>query len=356
VIIDLHCHYALCAAPAKASNRFSFEASEPGDGPTAYDTCLSPRALRRVSTRWLCRLAGWPAPGSKLDPVLHEFLLGHLTAAGAVERHVVLAFDAYHDDAGARPRLPRARRELGSDLYTSNTCVRDLCRRHPRHLLFGASVHPYRAAAVAAVDEVFRGGACLLKLMPVHQNIAPDDPRTMAVLLKCRELGLPLLLHYGPEFALTTQHPDYAELPGLLTVLDGLRRRGALPPVIIAHVGSPATPMGSWRQYRTLCDALRGPFARAPLYADISAVLTWGKAPALLTALARQSDLHAKLLFGTDFPVLPAWPYLRWRFGRDVGQAAWPQASLEVCRRAGFSSIVWERAATLLPNLGAFAA
>lgn len=356
MIIDMHCHYALCAAKPTSTPRFSFE--QPPESllppesppPTAFDTCLSPRALNRWSTRLLCRAAGWPSPGPALDQILRDFFERHLAQTKLVDRCVLLAFDAYHHGDGACAPVPQTQREVGSDLYTSNSLIRALCRQKPDKYLFGASVHPYRANALETLADVYNAGACLLKLMPLHQNIDINDPRCEAFFLMCRELQLPLLLHYGPEMALKTEHPAFEEVSGLLTLLDDLRRVDAMPPVIIAHMGSPATPWGPWRHYRVLVDALREQFRHAPLYADISALLTWGKGPVLLERAAKDVDLHHKLLFGSDFPVMPALGWLKWKFGREIDWTQpWPDLTLQICRAAGFSSVVFEQAAELLP-------
>lgn len=357
MIIDIHCHYARSAAPPVSAPRFSFEHNEsPADSqapkPTDYDTCLSPRALDRRSTWLLRQYAGWPEPGPVLDRALDDFFDRHLLYTKLVDRCLLLAFDAYFRDDGTCAPLPQDNREVGSDLYTSNSIVRALCREHPKQYLFGASIHPYRPNAIEALEEVFAAGASLLKLMPLHQNIDITDPRSEAFFLKCRELGLPLLLHYGPELALKTEHQQYGQIATLLTLLNNLRRVDAMPPVIVAHIASPALPTGPWRHYRLLVEALRNEFRQAPLYADISAILSPGKVVAMLSRTAADVDLHHKLLFGTDFPVVPALPWLRLWYGQQIDwSAAWPDVSLEVCRSAGFSSVVFEQAAELLPNV-----
>ena len=68
---------------------------------------------------------------------------GILGAEGPIEKSVLLAFDAYHDNAGQRPPFPEHNRQLGSDMYTSNTLIRDACRRHSGSLAvrsLGASI------------------------------------------------------------------------------------------------------------------------------------------------------------------------------------------------------------------------
>ena len=282
----------------------------------------------------------------------------HLHADGPIERYVLLAFDAVHDERGGVPPLPNPGDETGSDIYTSNSLIRELCRRRPDRFLFGASVHPYRAEAGAAIEEVYRAGACLLKWLPLHHNIDVTDARTIAVFRKCAELGLPVLIHMSEEFTLTTQYPEHRSIRPLLATLRRLRRLGCMPPVIVAHVATPVTPWGDCEDYELLVEALAGEFRNAPLYADISAMAAVTKVR-FLRKIVRRQDLHHKLLFGSDFPV----PTGVWPLRRDLGNAyhairavrSWPQRAALACRTIGFNEIVFHRAAMLLPNVEHFA-
>lgn len=360
MIIDVHCHYALTATPASAEPRFSFEQATRGD--EVWDSCVSPRAGGRVGMRFLPYVLGLPLsskPGVELDHELakvYDQQLSHDPAG--VARYVLLAFDHYHDDAGRCPPLPERSRDIGSDMYTANSLVRALCRAHPERFLFGASVHPYRADAVGCIDEVFEAGACLLKWIPLHQNVDYRDPRTRAVLRRCAELGLPVLVHHGEEFTLKTQHKAVREVDVLLETLRELRREGAMPITIVPHVATPASFLGNHGSFRALVAALLGEFRDAPLYADISALTAWGKV-GLLRKVARMQELHGKLLFGTDFPVPLGTPRLRGDLGhayrniRDI--ESWPQQALRIYRHLGFNEIVFHRAAELLPNVDYFA-
>ena len=360
MIIDVHCHCTYTRREAHPGKRFSFEPALQ-DGRPTLDSCVSPRSMRRPTwhvLRWLFRLGPRRPAGPELDRRLDEFYRPHLFGHGPVARLVLLAVDAYHDDDGQRPPLPERRDQLGSDIYTSNSFAHDLCRQHPERFLFGASVHPYRENAVACVEEVFRQGACLLKWLPLHQNIDVADPRTITVLRCCSRLGLPLLVHYSEEFTLATQHPRYQSVTGLLDVLRRLRREVAMPTTIVAHVATPISPFGERNSHEALVNALLGEFADAPLYADISALTAWGKV-GVLRKIARRQDLHCKLLFGTDFPVPLALRRLRRDLGRDHEQIraepSWVQQAALVFHRLGFNEIVFHRAAELLPNLDFFA-
>ena len=357
MIIDVHSHYTFTRRPADPSDRFSFEPATI-DGQPAWDSFVSPRAMNRMTWRIIKRLFGFAAnmdAGSELDTALAVFYQQHHFSDGPVRKIVLLAFDEYHDDAGRRAPPPKSRRDRGSDIYTSNSMIRAVCRLHPDRYLFGASVHPYRENAVACVEEVFAAGACLIKWIPLHQNIDVTDPRTLDVLRCCARLGLPVLVHYCEEFTLATQHPESLPLAPLLDVLRRLRSEGAMPITIVAHVATPVVPWGERRSHRLLLDALTGEFADAPLYTDISALTSWGKIR-YLRRLARRQDLHAKFLFGTDFPVPLALPRLYFDLGRDFrpikAHPSWIQQTLLVDRRLGYNDIVFHRAAELLPNVG----
>ncbi len=370
MIIDVHCHYTLTSRQrSDAIPRFSFEPVPPRESaaaadpthPDRYDSCVSPRfahSLPWLGMRWLAGLDGPSRPGDELDGRLERFYEQHLLSTdGPIDRFVLLAFDHYHTPAGDRTVLPRYRLSLGSDIYTSNSLARWLCRQHPERFLFGASIHPYRPEALAALDEVHAAGACLVKWIPLHQNIDVHDPRTRRFMARCAELGLPLLVHYSEEFTLRTQQLELRPLAPLLEALHALRRERRMPTVIVAHVATPVTPFGERRSHRLLLEALRGEFADAPLYADISALTVWGKVD-FLRSVARAQDLHFKLLFGSDFPVPLALPRLRREMGRDRGRIrairSLPQQAALIFRRAGFNEIVFQRGAELLANLDYF--
>lgn len=359
MIIDVHCHYTFTERRRPGIERFSFEPLD-GDEGLPVDSCIAPRIVRQTKwkvMRWLMGIDARLPAGDELDADIERVYDAHLLAPGPVDRYVLLAFDWYHRHDGTRPQSPQRASELGGDIYTSNSLVRDACRRRPDRYLFGASIHPYRRHATQCVREVFAAGACLLKWLPLHQNIDIRDERTIAVLRCCAEIGLPILVHYNEEFTLRTQHPEWLEIAPLLEVLARLRREGRMPTTIVAHVATPVAPWGRRASYHRLMKALREDFADAPLFADVSALTSWGKIR-FLRQLVREQDLHGKLLFGSDFPVPVALPRLRRDLGRGYAAVraarAWPQQIALAYRHMGFNEIVFRRAAELLPNVHYF--
>lgn len=355
MIVDVHCHYALSWRRAQVIERFSFETphADP-EHPYHYDSCLSLRAMRRAGFRLMRWVEDLPDRGSALDDRLETDFARHLFAPGPIERYVLLAFDAVYNDDGRPLPLAQARDRFGTDLYTSNSLIRAVCQQHPDRFLFGASIHPYRPDAERAIEQVFAAGACLLKWIPQYHNIDVEDRRTQAVLRKCHELGLPLLVHYSEEFTLPSQRREFVPIGPLLGVLRTLRREGCMPCTIVPHVATNVLPWGDRRSHRLLLEALTGEFADAPLYADVSALTSWAKTGHLLR-LAGRPELHHKFLFGSDFPVPIGLPRLRAALGRryrDVAAiSSWPQQAATILRLLGYQEIVFHRAAELLPNV-----
>src|SRR5207245_6439938 len=99
-------------------------------------------------------------------------------------------------------------------------------------ILFGASVHPYRKEAVAEIERCVRGGAVLLKWLPITQNFDPSDEPCIPVYEALAHYKLPLLSHTGGEKSLPTLNPHVADPMLLVPAL----KRGVT--VIAAHCGT----------------------------------------------------------------------------------------------------------------------
>lgn len=353
MIIDVHCHYVFSRRCVPDAERFSFERTPP-EGEPLLDSFVSPRILRRISWRLMSRMLGVRPPlipGPAIDAQMDEVYARHLLADGPIERYVLLAFDRHFERDGRCAPIPERSGAAGSDIYSSNTLIRAACRARPDRFLLGASIHPYRPGACEALEEVAEAGACLVKWLPLHQNIDVGDARTLDFLRSCARLALPILAHYGDEFTLATNQPALRSVLPLLEALRGLRREGRMPPVIVAHVSTPNLPWGDVRSHEALLEALEGEFADAPLYADISALTVWPKIK-YLRRLARRQELHHKLVFGSDFPVPLGLPRLRWDLGREWpeirAERSWPQQAARVVRALGYNEIVLQQAQRIL--------
>lgn len=267
-MIDIHCHTA-------------------GIGAGNSGCFVSPKL--RKSWRYNIYLKAFGVTEKELeeqgDVLVLNRISASLSASSSVNAAVVLAMDGV---IGADGELDRVRTEV----YIPNDyLVREL-RRFP-NLLFGASINPYRRDAIQRLEQAAADGAVLLKWLPSIQNIDPSDPQLTAFYLKLKELGLPLLTHTGSESSFTWKHDELADPERLRLPLSlGVT-------VIAAHSASNGRNHGeaNFKRFLRLCEEYPN------LYGDISA-LTQANRLGHLARLLRHKELHGRLLYGSDMPLL----------------------------------------------------
>lgn len=268
-VIDMHCHVA------------GIGAGESG--------CFLSRAMARSwKTPFYFRAFGVSEAELQQegDGLILRRLSGRLAGSSRVHAAVVLALDGVVDSRG---ELDRERTEL----YVPNDYLAAQCRQYD-NLLFGASVNPLRRDALERLDAAAADGAVLVKWLPSIQGADPANPQLIPFYRKLVELGLPLLTHTGAEESFTRADNVLADPARLRLALEN----GVT--VIAAHCASNGKNGGQQNLARLL-----PLFAEFPnLYADISA-LTLVNRLGHLQRVLRHSELHGRLLYGTDMP-LPA--------------------------------------------------
>jgi mannonate dehydratase len=211
---------------------------------------------------------------------------------------MLLAFERFHRDDGS---VDWER----TSFYVPNDYARDVARRHPAAFEWIASIHPYRADAVSALEQVARDGARAVKWLPNAMNIDPASPRCDAFFETMAKHDLALLTHAGKERAVWGGETQDFGNP--------LRLRRALEHgvhVIVAHCASlgedrdldrgesgPSVP--SFDLFARLMDDAR---YVGQLYGDISAMTQFDRASWLKRVLQRP-EWHARLLHGSDYPL-----------------------------------------------------
>lgn len=250
--------------------------------------CWMSEAMRRsIQTRtglWNLRLS---MDQSDLDQQYIAYLRSRMRTAGFLKQAVVLAQDFVYSEQGERQpeRTP---------FHTPNEYVARLAHEHPE-FLFGASIHPYRPDALDELDRGIAAGAVLVKWIPNVQAIDPANARCRAFYRKMSAHKLALLVHVGDEQALFVAGQQYGDPRRLTAPLE----EGVT--VIAAHIAS----LGE-RDGRDNFDLLAEMFPRHPnLYADTSALTLFTRWRKLLAA-AERTELHARLIHGSDFPLPPA--------------------------------------------------
>ena len=214
-------------------------------------------------------------------------------------RLMLLAFDQVYDTDG------RARPETTA-FHVPNTYARAVAARYPDELEWAASVHPYRADAVQALDAAVAGGALAVKWLPNAMGIDPASSRCDSFYEALARHRIPLLTHGGRERAVRGVADDELGNPlKLRRALDhGVR-------VIVAHCASfgagvdldtgPGGPLvPSIDLFARLMD---DPRYEHLLMGDISALMQSNRTAAALGKVLGRTEWHDRLLNGSDYPL-----------------------------------------------------
>ena len=238
------------------------------------------------------------APGS-VDRAYVERMRNLVDGLRPGAKLLLFAFERAHDARGA----PQPER---SGFHVPDAYARDTARAHPEAFEWAASIHPYRADGVAALERAKAEGARAVKWLPAAMGIDPGSPLCERFYAALARLGLPLITHAGLERAvLGTDQQDYGNPLRLRRALDaGVR-------VVVAHCASmgedrdldrgPNGPLtDSFALFARLMDE---PRHAGLLHGDISAVTQVNRAGATLARLLERADWHPRLLNGSDYPL-----------------------------------------------------
>jgi len=310
----------------------------PAGPPDAFEARASPeaRALVRRALEGLdvgrlldvhAHVAGSELDGSgcEIDPRMRSFLHPwrrlqyeiYLSAAGV--EHVERGAEEFAERlrAVARGRvgvlaLDRAYREDGSldrdgtPAYVPNDWVLRLAQEHPESFVPVVSVHPFRKDALAELERCAARGARIVKWIPNSMGFDPADPRCDPFYERMRALDMTLLAHTGDENALAAGRDDWGNPQRLRRALDlGLR-------VVFAHCATLGESedlddprRGKVANFDLFLRILAEPRWRSLALGDLSAVYFRNRDPRVLRTLLERTDLHERLVQGTDWP-LPA--------------------------------------------------
>jgi predicted TIM-barrel fold metal-dependent hydrolase len=221
--------------------------------------------------------------------------------------------------------------DTGTEIYIPNEFVAKEIRRYP-NLLFGASINPFRRDALRRLDAVVADGAVLMKWLPPIQHIDPADQSLLPFYLRLKELGLPLLSHTGSEHSFTRARNEFGDP-------ERLRLPLSLGVTVIAAHGAGSGRNHGESNFERLLRLRDYP----NFYIDISA-LTQINRPGQLQRLLQCHDLHGRLLYGTDMPLVNS---------LLVSPLAFP-FSLSLMQMVGITRInnSWDRDLALKERLG----
>ncbi len=236
----------------------------------------------------------------KADAQYLDRLVRLIRAIPGHGKHYILGFDRHYNPDGS-VNLEK------SEFHTPNDYVWSVAQRQPDLFIPVISVHPYRADALPELDRWAQRGVKLIKWLPNAQGMDASDPRLDPYYAKVREHGMTILTHVGEEQAVESDEDQRFGNPLLFRrALDqGVR-------IIMAHGGSLGTDEDLDHPARPRVPAhtlvlrlLREPKYEGRLFADISAMTQFNRLPEPLLALLSATDVHSRLVNGSDYP-LPA--------------------------------------------------
>jgi len=247
---------------------------------------ISPRLLKSPLFRfllWKHELS--PTHPREANRKYLDHLLTELRASRYVQKAVLLGMDGFYDQTGLLNRQH-------TEFLISNDYVLKTAQAYPDVFLAGPSINPQREDAIEEVHRCADAGAVLVKVLPNAQHFNPADPKYKLFYRTLTERKLPLLSHVGYELSLIGKDQSLGDPDHLTLALD----EGAT--VIAAHACSYGLML-----YEKFLPTFRKLVATYPnFYADISA-LTLPNRLRMLLHLRRHSELHDRLLFGTDYPL-----------------------------------------------------
>lgn len=210
---------------------------------------------------------------------------------------MLLAFDWFHDETGQ----PDRNRSI---FYIPNRYAAQVAHSHPDAFEWAASIHPYRADCVDALQAAVRDGARAIKWLPSAMGIDPLSPQCDRFYEVLVAADIPIISHAGRELAVSGGNQDFGNPLRLRRAMDhGVR-------VVIAHCASDGNDQdidqgtnGPYvKSYELFARLMDEPRYTGKLYADISALTQLNRAWALKAVLQRD-DWHPRLLNGSDYPL-----------------------------------------------------
>lgn len=237
------------------------------------------------------------APG-RIDQSYVERMHNLLDGMRPGVKLLLLAFDFTHR-SDATPWTD------ATTFHTPNAYAARVARAHPRHFEWAASVHPYRADCIEALESAARDGARAVKWLPAAMNIDPASPQCDRFYAALKRLDLPLITHGGMERAVHAGNQDLGNPLRLRRALEhGIR-------VVVAHCASIGTDrdldrgangplLPSFALFTRLMDEHRH---EGRLFGELSAMTQLNRAGPALATVVRRSDWHHRLLNGSDYPL-----------------------------------------------------
>lgn len=229
-----------------------------------------------------------------------ERLVSLIRSEPRLGRHLLFAFDFFHDKEGKEQREK-------STFFIPNEYVIKVASAYPDIFIPVGSIHPYRKDALSRLEKLNAAGVKFIKWLPNAQHIDARDERSLSFLLKMKEYGMTLITHTGDEKAVEGE--EFQKLGNPLVFRKALDQG---VPIVMAHFAS----LG-------ICDDFDHPNSEKKSCFDLFWRLMkekkyeghlWGETSALtlytrvgkpLLSVLENPEMAGRFVHGSDYP-LPA--------------------------------------------------
>ncbi|MEQ1486994.1 MAG: amidohydrolase family protein [Methylotenera sp.] len=229
--------------------------------------------------------------------------LAHLSSEmPAGYKTMLFAFEWAHDEAGEQIKED-------SIFHIPNDYAAKIVAQHPQHFEWVASIHPYRADAIDALEQAHAQGAVAMKWLASSMGIDPASPKCTKFYQKMQMLDMPIITHVGRESAVPGGDLNFNNPLKTRHMLDaGVR-------IVMAHCASDGFDkdydngnkiVTSFELFARMMDM---PEYDKLLFGDISATTLFNHAWVLKHILQR-TDWHHRLHNGTDYPLPGVFPLI----------------------------------------------
>jgi predicted TIM-barrel fold metal-dependent hydrolase len=258
------------------------------------------RLFDRFTIRFFAKGLGVDAKALMADPY-ETYVASMAKSIGEstyVKKACLFGVDSRLDEQGEEVLRDKTICAMTEDVLT-------VAQRHTEAFIPFLSVNPRRRNALDLIDEYVERGCRGAKFLQNFWAVDLNDERFIPYYEKLASHHLPLIIHVGSEYTISSD----ARYEGI-DMLNLPLKCGVT--VIAAHMGLGRVihKIRPWRNlsrqprhfdsdYFQLLEMLE---RHDNLYADVSAILVPLRARAL-RHLAEQKQVHPKILFGSDFPV-----------------------------------------------------
>jgi len=227
--------------------------------------------------------------------------INNIETSKHIQKSVLLPVDAIVNAQGLEI-------ERDKTVCSNNDDIYELYQKFPNHTIPFFSVNPNRVDALDLIDKYVALGFKGAKFLQNYWNIDINDEKYLPYFEKIKAYDLPIIIHTGSEYAVTSNSLYEKVDVANLAIKVGCK-------VVLAHMGVDTVMNSKLTDFHHNFSFDNKNFGddyfktleylekHDNVYADLSALILVFRAKIIEDLALNQKHLHHKLLFATDYPV-----------------------------------------------------